>query len=632
MKALVISHENGGTYVMDREGCFRFVKGHSSRPIGSEMELGRVSVINFNTLAAIAACLVLSLALSGFGILWNTESYSVYVDVNPSVELVFNNLNRLKAAKPLNEDGADLLEGLSLKGRPEEIVVQLIKAAEEHGYINEADEEKGVSITVVARGGKKPEDYQNVISAALAQNGMTNLAEVEVIDTDFRATAEEMGVSPGKLKLAEKLLACNPGGETLESALNMPVKDLMRMIKDAEGKGVPAVGNGQAAAEDKPGESPTNPNAGPGNNSGNTEKPSNPNAGPGNNNGNTEKPSNPNAGPGNNEEADYKNPNAGPGKNSGFNWQKNENAGAGNNSGNTAAPSNPNAGAGNNSGNTTAPSNPNAGAGNNSGKGGGGATIPSEEEIEGDANEDDTPIQEAESEDEEGKRDNPNKGPGNNSGDGDSDKEDNPNKGPGNNSGNGNGNADKEDNPNKGPGNNSGNDNSDKEDNPNKGPGNNSGNGNADKEDNPNKGPGNNSGNGNNGGDKDQEDKEDNPNKGAGNNSGNGNSNGDSEKEDNPNKGPGNNSGNDNGSEKEDNPNKGAGNNSGNGKDEVKEDNPNKGPGNNSGNDNGSEKKTEPDVKEDNPNKGSGNNSGNDNSEPKPDNPNKGPGNNNGNP
>ena len=39
MKALIISHKNIGSYVLDRSGCFRFVCGCTSQKIGTEIEI-----------------------------------------------------------------------------------------------------------------------------------------------------------------------------------------------------------------------------------------------------------------------------------------------------------------------------------------------------------------------------------------------------------------------------------------------------------------------------------------------------------------------------------------------------------------------------------------------------------------
>jgi len=397
MKAIVFGHERGGTYVMDREGSFRFVKGHTARPVGSEVDINTQAPITFMRIASIAACFMLVLSLSLFVIMWNTVDYSVYVDINPSIELEFNSFDKLKSAIPLNEDGAKLLEVLKLKGSVSDIVLSLINAAEQEGYLINDGDNPAVLVTVVARGRKTPEAYISAIRAILDEYWKSGIAIVEGGNTDSSNAAAELGVSPGKLNLAEKLVSESDNKISLDEALSMTVRQLYAAIHEAE------------TTKDEPTPQPdftenNNPNAGSGNNSGNNDKPDNPNAGPGNNSGNDDKPDNPNEGPGNNSGNDDKpdNPNEGPGNNSGNNDKPdNPNAGPGNNSGNNDKPDNPNAGPGNNSGNNDKPDNPNAGPGNNSGN--------------------------------NDKPDNPNAGPENNSG---NSGQSNPNSGPGNNNGN----------------------------------------------------------------------------------------------------------------------------------------------------------------------------------------------------
>ncbi|MCL2150918.1 MAG: hypothetical protein FWH50_01675, partial [Coriobacteriia bacterium] len=123
MKAIIISHEDDGSYVMDREGSFRFVKGYSSRPVGMEIEIAAKAPTSRMRLTAIAASFFLVLALTGFAWTWNTQKYSVYMDINPSLELVFNGFDRLIAVNALNEDGETLLRDLNLRGMPGDAVL-----------------------------------------------------------------------------------------------------------------------------------------------------------------------------------------------------------------------------------------------------------------------------------------------------------------------------------------------------------------------------------------------------------------------------------------------------------------------------------------------------------------------------
>ena len=427
MKAIIMSHEDGGTYVMDREGSFRFVKGYSSQPIGKEIEVREWITARQMRVAVLAACLTLFLALGSFGVMWNEESYSVYADINPSVELVFNNLNQLKEAKPLNKDGADLLKDIKLRGNPAEVIVSLINAATEKGYIGASDEQPEVLITVTARGGKAPEEYAEIISAALEKNNMGDFVTVEVCDKDFRDMAAELSVSPGKLKMAERMFASDQS-VSVEDYANMSVKELMENIKIIEENGIPQAGK----------EKQDNPNKGPGNNSGNTSKPDNPNALQEQEKEKEEvvtgEPESPNTEPGGNDgnsgNGESEDPSITPG--SGSNGvdnepkEDNDNKGPGNNSGSNEPkePKDPkgpndNKGPGNNSGNNDPkePKDPNdnKGPGNNSGNNDPKDKDPKDKDPKDNDPKDKDP-KDKDPKDKDPKDDNPNKGSGNNSG------------------------------------------------------------------------------------------------------------------------------------------------------------------------------------------------------------------------
>jgi len=88
MKAIIFSHDRGGSYVMDREGCFHFVKGYTSHPIGAEIELKLQAVPNLKKIrriAAFAACFLVVLSLGYFTLMWNFISG----DIGQSNEFFF---------------------------------------------------------------------------------------------------------------------------------------------------------------------------------------------------------------------------------------------------------------------------------------------------------------------------------------------------------------------------------------------------------------------------------------------------------------------------------------------------------------------------------------------------------------
>jgi len=235
MKAIIFSHEHGGSYVMDRDGCFRFVRGHSTMPIGTEIDIREQQPVSLMRIASAAACFVLIISISIFTWLWNVTDYYVYVDINPSVELQFNGLGRLRNTVPLNDDASLLLSGVDLKGYVEEVVVTLIDEAVQKNFLSAHDGEPNVLITVVAARGGSPDTLLSAINAALKEHGMLDYTVVEVGSMELREKAEGLGVSPGRLKLAEALLREDGLHMTLEELLRIPVGELYAAIHNPDG-------------------------------------------------------------------------------------------------------------------------------------------------------------------------------------------------------------------------------------------------------------------------------------------------------------------------------------------------------------------------------------------------------------
>ena len=249
MKAIIMSHDSGGSYLLDNEGSFRFVKKeYVSLPVGAEVEIKtQPATVYYLKAAALAACLVLVFALGVFSWMWNFETCYIYVDINPSVELVFNQAGKLKAANPLNSGGIEFLSGFKLRGPPENVVVSLIQAAEQEGYIIKGDS-PAVLFTVVARGGKDPGKYSSALYNALVTHGMQGLAIIEVADEEFYAKAKELGISPGKLILMERLAEAGQP-VTLDQILEMSVSDLAAAVRKAETPGISVTDNDFSSPE-----------------------------------------------------------------------------------------------------------------------------------------------------------------------------------------------------------------------------------------------------------------------------------------------------------------------------------------------------------------------------------------------
>ena len=221
MKAIVLSHERGGTYVLDSDGSYRFIHGSASLPIGTEIKIKDNPPVNIARIASIAACLILVISFSLTAWLWSQTSHYVYIDINPSVELQINHFCKLKTANPLNDDGSVLLSDLRLNGSADDIVIALIKEAMEKNFIGEINSDPVVLITVVSAGRGSTDALITAIRSTLDKHGMSSFVIVASCSPDYRERAELLGVSPGKLKLAEAAMRIFDGHIALEDILIM---------------------------------------------------------------------------------------------------------------------------------------------------------------------------------------------------------------------------------------------------------------------------------------------------------------------------------------------------------------------------------------------------------------------------
>lgn len=88
-------------------------------------------------LASAAACLVI--CISAVGLMDHRKDATVYLDVNPSVELQINSRDKVLSANGENADGEVILGDMDLKGTDLDVALNaIIGSMVQHGYLNEA--------------------------------------------------------------------------------------------------------------------------------------------------------------------------------------------------------------------------------------------------------------------------------------------------------------------------------------------------------------------------------------------------------------------------------------------------------------------------------------------------------------
>lgn len=183
---------------------------------------------------AIAACLALVLVGGGGGYYYysaNAVASLVSLDVNPSIQLEVNKNEKVLSATPLNDDGAEILADMDLKGTQADVAMYaIIGSLLQHGYVDELA--NSILITVQdddqARGEKLQQALTQQADAALASaqvNGSV-LAQTLQNSQELTQKAQEYGISTGKAALIQAIVAGSNNTKTFEELVGLSINEL----------------------------------------------------------------------------------------------------------------------------------------------------------------------------------------------------------------------------------------------------------------------------------------------------------------------------------------------------------------------------------------------------------------------
>lgn len=156
----------------------------------------------------VTATLSLVLILSGAGI-WFVPSTSIAVDINPSVELKVNALDRVISLKGKNADGLRVVQDLDVIGMTYDDAMQRILLS--NGLKPYLD--KGSTITITVTGGGTDAHAEKMLSKVLCR--AYNIAEKDHIlycqvDWETLRAAEKAGLSVPRYLAWQQLLLVDP--------------------------------------------------------------------------------------------------------------------------------------------------------------------------------------------------------------------------------------------------------------------------------------------------------------------------------------------------------------------------------------------------------------------------------------
>lgn len=192
---------------------------------------------------AAAACLALVLVGGGGGYYYysanNAVASLVSLDVNPSIQLEVNKKEKVLSATPVNDDGAEILDGMDLKGTPADVAMYaIIGSLLQHGYVDELA--NSILITVEdddpTRGEKLQQELTAQADAALA-NAQVNgavLAQTLQNSEELSQKAQEYGISTGKAALIQAIVAGSNNTKTFEDLVGLSINEL-NLLYTAQG-------------------------------------------------------------------------------------------------------------------------------------------------------------------------------------------------------------------------------------------------------------------------------------------------------------------------------------------------------------------------------------------------------------
>lgn len=183
----------------------------------------------------LAAIMALSLftACSGGGTQAVNAATYVSLSINPAVELVVDDDNKVISINCVNEDAEVLLAETNLIGMNLEDATQLFtNLAVNAGYMNVDATDNEITINVINEDSAETEKIEKTLFDKLniffKNNGINGRISKETLET-YGQQAAELGVSAGKMKLILRALDVNPE-LILEDLKDMPTNEILAVI------------------------------------------------------------------------------------------------------------------------------------------------------------------------------------------------------------------------------------------------------------------------------------------------------------------------------------------------------------------------------------------------------------------
>lgn len=237
MKAVIVEIRENYVAALSDDGCIVRLK-NKNYTVGQVIYVKKEkkSYLKFAARIAGTAAVVAIATISAWA--YYTPYSYVSLDVNPSIEYSLNRFDYVIDCTAVNGDGEEILENLNLRNKNiEKAIKATVKEITAQGYLSE-NELGGIVITASCTDEEKADELAQELEEdtqeAIQEENVDADIIAEGVGAERVAEARELGVTPGKLNLVQKLQASVVDDEEIvvEEWLDRPVKEIMKQIKE----------------------------------------------------------------------------------------------------------------------------------------------------------------------------------------------------------------------------------------------------------------------------------------------------------------------------------------------------------------------------------------------------------------
>ena len=184
----------------------------------------------------IGLLLIAVIAVGGFWLLKNPVGY-ISIDVNPSIEMSYNRLNKVVAIQGVNQDGRSILNGHKLVGQDiDDAIEEIVEALLSKGYLSQ----EGSRILFSADDSSSSQElltrikYEVVYWLKEYYENTDVVSQTFDLDKDERALADKYGISYGKFAILKELIDDADDIESLLASgfMDMNIGELLDYLRD----------------------------------------------------------------------------------------------------------------------------------------------------------------------------------------------------------------------------------------------------------------------------------------------------------------------------------------------------------------------------------------------------------------